>query len=141
MRWLCLSFFCSILFASEPAVISHEDLREFAMNGNLLKGLATKMMGAQEFEVWHSSIAVGSKTPRHVHESEEIFIILKGEMLAIIGEKELLCKAPATLICPANIPHQLINIGECPTDHFLVLRVDSKICDEEGHEMLLPWRN
>lgn len=54
----------------------------------------------------------------------------------MIGEK----KAPATLICPANVPHQLINIGEEPTDQILVIGIDSKIFDSGGKEMFLPWR-
>lgn len=133
---LCLSTLC----AEDNFAFPHDEIKQYSMHGNFQKGLATKGMGSHEFEIWRSSIAVGSKTPRHTHETEEVFILLKGEVIAMIGEKEVRCKAPATLICPANIPHQLINVGEEPTDQILVIGIDSKIFDSSGKEMLLPWR-
>ncbi len=138
--WLSLLGSCAALCAQEAVVYPHESLTQYSMHGNFQKALATKAMGAKEFEIWRSSIAVGSKTPRHVHETEEIFVILKGHILAIVGEQQIHCHAPATLICPANVPHQLINAGTEPTDQILVLGVDSKICDANGQEMKLPWR-
>jgi quercetin dioxygenase-like cupin family protein len=142
-KWICLFTLslASYLQAADSPVTSHDQIQQFSMHGNFQKGLATKALGAKEFEVWRSSIAIGSKTPLHVHETEEVFIILKGEILATIGGEEYRCKAPATLICPANVPHQLINIGTEPTDQILVLGIDSKISDvASGKEMVLPWR-
>lgn len=118
----------------------HDAIPQFSMHGNYQKGLATKSMGATDFEVWRASIAVGSRTPMHVHETEEVFIVLRGKILAIIGDEQIECIAPSTLICPANVPHQLINIGEEPTDQILVLGIDSKIKNMNDEEMLLPWR-
>src|SRR3989338_7122041 len=98
--------------AKESFAHPHETIKQYSMHGNFQKGLATKAMGATEFEVWRASIAVGSRTPLHVHETEEVFIVLKGKIHAVVGDQEFDCIAPATLICPANIPHQLINIGD-----------------------------
>ncbi|MCI0382308.1 MAG: cupin domain-containing protein [Chlamydiae bacterium] len=132
---------CSALFAeSQPLCYSHSDLKQFSLHGNYQKSLCSKAMGAKQFEVWRASLSIGSKTPKHVHETEEVFIVLKGKIRAIIGDEEVICEAPATLICPANTPHQLINIGEEPTDQILVLGLDSKIYNAEGEEMQLPWR-
>jgi quercetin dioxygenase-like cupin family protein len=125
LSYLSVVMLCS-LGAEETLMHPHEDIRQYSMHGNFQKGLATKEMGAKQFEVWRASIAVGSKTPRHVHETEEVFIVLKGKILAIVGDQEIECTAPATLICPANVPHQLINIGDEPTDQILVLGIDSK---------------
>jgi quercetin dioxygenase-like cupin family protein len=132
--------FLSTVSAQENFAFPHSEIKQYSMHGNFQKALATKAMGAHEFEIWRSSIAVGSKTPKHSHETEEVFILLKGEILAVIGEREVRCSAPATLICPANIPHQLFNIGQDPTDQILVLGIGSKIFDVEGKEMELPWR-
>jgi quercetin dioxygenase-like cupin family protein len=131
---------CSALCADTSFVHPHDEIQQYSMHGNYQKGVATKAMGATQFEVWRASIAVGSRTPRHVHETEEVFIVLKGKILAIVGDEEIECIAPATLICPANVPHQLINIGDEPTDQILVLGIDSKIADASGQEMKLPWR-
>ena len=139
LLFLSLSAITS-LFSEETQMYPHTDIQQYFMHDNSLKGLATKSMGAKEFEVWRASIAVGSKTPLHVHETEEVFIVLRGKIRAIIGDQELDCIAPTTLICPANVPHQLINIGDEPTDQILVLGVDSKIYTMNGDEMQLPWR-
>lgn len=136
-----LSLLAAFSLYSETATIhSHDDLKLHSMFGNTYRGLATKETGAKEFEVWRASLAVGSKSPRHVHETEEVFIVLKGHILAIVGDEEYHCIAPSTLICPANIPHQLINVGDEPSDQILILGIDSKIADLEGKELHLPWR-
>lgn len=126
--------------AEEASVHRHEELKEFSMFGNAYKGLSTKALGAKEFEIWKSSLSVGSKTPVHVHETEEILIFFKGKVKAIVGEKELLCIAPSTLICPAHIPHQLINVGDEPSEQIAILGIDSTICDAQAKELTLPWR-
>lgn len=132
----------SVLFLSgeEASLHPHDELKLHSMYGNSYRGLATKETGAKEFEVWRASLAVGSRSPRHVHETEEVFIILKGHILAIVGDQEYHCIAPSTLICPANVPHQLINVGHEPSDQILILGIDSKISDLEGKELSLPWR-
>lgn len=140
--WTILPFLLAnfYLYSTEATVHSHTDLKLHSMYGNSYRGIATKETGAKEFEVWRASLAVGSKSPRHVHETEEVFIVLKGHILAIVGDKEYHCHAPSTLICPANVPHQLINVGDEPSDQILILGIDSKISDLEGKELHLPWR-
>jgi quercetin dioxygenase-like cupin family protein len=128
------------LHSEEVSIHSHHDLKLYTMYGNSYRGLATKDTGAKEFEVWRASLAVGSQSPKHVHETEEVFIVLKGHILAIIGDKEYHCIAPSTLICPANIPHQLINVGDEPSDQILILGIGSQISDLEGKALHLPWR-
>ncbi len=58
------------------SVIRHDEVRPFEMNANQLRGIATVGTGAQQFEVWRSNVAVGSSTPRHRHDSEEVFVFL-----------------------------------------------------------------
>ena len=58
----------------QAAVIEHDEVKVFENNGNLLRGIATLGTGAREFEVWRSNVAVGSSTPKHVHDSEEVFV-------------------------------------------------------------------
>ncbi len=110
--WYLAGILCtSAISAQENFAFPHSEIKQYSMHGNFQKALASKAMGSHEFEIWRASLAVGSKTPRHVHETEEVFVLLKGEILALIGDQEVRCSAPATLICPANVPHQLINVG------------------------------
>jgi mannose-6-phosphate isomerase-like protein (cupin superfamily) len=90
--------------------------------------------------VWRSTIAVGSNTPLHRHESEEIFVFLRGKGRAEIGGKAVEFSAPATVIAPAGVPHQFFNTGTEPTDAIVVVRLHSTIEDAQGKAMQLPWR-
>lgn len=122
-------------------VTAHASLESYENNGNTLRGIATPELGARNYEVWRTSVAVGSRTPLHRHESEEVFIFLQGKGKARIGDQEFTFEAPATVVAPANVPHQFFNIGDVPTDAIVVVGIGSKIWDQAGKEMHLPWRH
>jgi mannose-6-phosphate isomerase-like protein (cupin superfamily) len=121
-------------------VIDHDDVQVFENNGNQLRGIATLGSGAKEFEVWRSNVAVGSKTPLHHHESEEVFVFLRGQGKARIGDEEIEFEAPCTIVAPKNVPHQFFNTGDVETDAVVVIAIGSKIWNEEGKVLELPWR-
>lgn len=121
-------------------VIPHEGLASFGNNGNSLVGLATRSQGARSFEVWRSVVAPGGSTPRHVHDTEEVFVLLRGKGEMIVGDQVIQFEAPATVIAPAHVPHQLKNTGDVPTDQIVIVGVDSTIRDDAGQVMQLPWR-
>ncbi len=125
---------------AEGIVVAHESLRHFENNGNDLVGIATPSLGSREHEVWRSTIAVGSQTPRHTHESEEIFVFLRGTGRAEVGGKVTEFSAPATVIAPAHVPHQFFNTGSEPTDAIVIVRLGSTIVDAQGVPLQLPWR-
>jgi len=125
---------------SHPKVTEHAALQSYENHGNTLRGIATPGLGATSHEVWRTSVAVGSATPLHSHESEEVFIFLQGKGKARIGDQEFTFEAPATVVAPANVPHQFFNIGDVPTDAIVVVGIGSKIWDATGKEMQLPWR-
>jgi len=121
-------------------VTEHASLQSYENHGNTLRGIATPALGATSYEVWRTSVAVGSATPLHRHESEEVFIFLQGKGKARIGDEEFSFEAPATVVAPANVPHQFFNVGDVPTDAIVVVGIGSKIWDPAGKEMQLPWR-
>lgn len=120
--------------------MDHGELKSYENHGNELVGIATPSLGAREHEVWRSRVAVGSKTPLHTHESEEIFVFLKGQGRALIGDQEVEFRAPATVIAPAGVPHQFINTGAEATEAIVIVRLGSRIEDARGEPMNLPWR-
>ncbi len=122
------------------AVIDHEDVKVFENNGNQLRGIATLGTGAKQFEVWRSNVAVGSSTPRHLHDSEEVFVFLRGKGRAVIGDEEIEFEAPCTLVAPANVPHQYWNTGDVETDAIVIIGIGSQIWNQDGELLNLPWR-
>lgn len=142
MRWL----FCAVIMFlaqwsfGEAIVVPHGPLKAYEKNKNTLTGVATPSLGAKQSEVWHSSIEVGSETPVHTHSHEEIVILLKGKLEAVVEDKHSVCEAPCTIILPALQKHILKNVGEVPTSHYLVMPAKSTISDSTGQDMQLPWR-
>lgn len=125
---------------ARPAVIAHGGLKSFTNNGNTLVGIATRSQGANSFEVWRSSVAPGGSTPLHKHETEEVFIVLRGQGEVQVGDQVIQFKAPATVIAPAGVPHQLRNTGDEPTDQIVIVGVGSAIYGADGNVLNLPWR-
>lgn len=121
-------------------VIAHTELEKFENQGTVLVGLATPSLGAQDFEIWRSSVPPGGKTPLHVHDTEETFILLRGKGKLLVGDSTIEFEAPVTVIAPAHVPHQLVNTGDVPTDQIVVVGVGSEITNAEGAVMDLPWR-
>ncbi len=121
-------------------VVPHSQLKSFENNGNQLVGIATPSMGVKSSEVWRTSVAPGSATPPHTHASEEIFIFLRGQGRATVGSETIEFEAPATVIAPAGVMHRFENTGTEPTDAIVVVGAGSKITNQEGQVMNLPWR-
>lgn len=121
-------------------MVPHGELRRFENSGNALVGLATTSLGTTNVEVWRSSIAVGSRTPLHTHESEEVFVVLAGQGVLHVADQALPFSAPATVIAPAGLAHWVENTGSVPTDQIVVVAAGSAIVDADGRIMDLPWR-
>ena len=121
-------------------VVPHENLAKYGYNQNKLVGICTAGMGANEIEVWQSSLGPGEHTPRHKHDCEEVFIFLKGEGKVNINNEDIYYRAPCTVIIPPDVEHEVFNLGNEPTEHFTILRISSTIWDTQGQPMNLPWR-
>jgi quercetin dioxygenase-like cupin family protein len=98
------------------------------------------MRGAQQIEVWQGMVANGAATPLHVHEGEEVIVILQGQGELLIGETRIAFAGPCTLIAPPGVPHQILNAGEDPLELVAALPLGSKIATPAGEELVLPWR-
>lgn len=128
-------------FSNEAIVIPQADVQEFKMLGNSILGLANKNKGSTQFEVWRTSLPPGSSTPpNHVHDSDEVFVFLKGKGKAVVNGKETEFVAPCTVVLPAHIPHYYVNTGDEPTDAIVIIGAESNIYDSNKKLMNLPWR-
>ena len=137
---IALVFLLSNFSYADGIIVLHSNLSSTTNNNNTIMGIATPSLGAKDSEIWRSQIEINSKTPLHQHEAEEIVVLLSGTLEAEVNGKSVSCTAPCTIILPANEPHMLKNIGDIPTDQILIMKSQSKISDQSGQEMQLPWR-
>jgi quercetin dioxygenase-like cupin family protein len=122
------------------AIVQYHEVVPFESQGNLMRGLATPMRGAQQIEVWQGTIASGAATPPHVHEGEEVVVISRGQGELRVGETSVPFAGPCTLIAPAGVAHQILNTGEEPLELVAALPLGSKVATPAGEELTLPWR-
>jgi quercetin dioxygenase-like cupin family protein len=61
--------------------------------------------GTDGVSVLESRAPRGDSAPLHVHDEDEIFHLLEGEMLLRVGGADRTVKAGETLLAPAGIPH------------------------------------
>lgn len=71
---------------SQNLVAHHDDCQVFSKYGINIKNISST---SRDFEVWRSSIGPLSKTPRHKHDTEEVFVFIEGKGKAIIGKEEI----------------------------------------------------
>jgi quercetin dioxygenase-like cupin family protein len=121
-------------------IIDNRTLAVFEMDGNLITGVATPSQGAQQIEVWTTTMAPGAATPVHMHDAEEVVVVLRGRGEVRLGERTVAFRAPCTLIAPAGLPHQIVNTGTEPMEAVAAMRLRSTIATADGKEVQLPWR-
>ena len=98
--------------------------------------------GLSKLSVWQQSVAPGSATPPHRHDCEEVVICNSGTGELRSGEKVERFTRNMTVVIPANVEHQIINIG---LDHMQFVAVFSMspvlACLPDGTAIELPWKS
>lgn len=88
-------------------VFRKEQNQVHSMQGNHIAGVATPTSGAQQIEMWHGRMEANSATPPHIHDTEEVVLVLKGGGRAMIADSEVSYQAGDTLILPPDKVHQI----------------------------------
>ena len=63
--------------------------------------------GADGLSVLESRARRGDSPPMHIHQEDEIWHVLEGEMTIVVGGEEHLARAGDTVIGPRGVPHTL----------------------------------
>lgn len=122
------------------AIVTHRDVPTFELQGNLMTGVATPSRGARQVEAWYTTLAPGAATPPHVHDAEEVVVVLRGAGELRVGDGCQPFVAPCTLIAPAGLTHQIVNTGGEPLDAVAAMPIGSSISAPDGTALDLPWR-
>ncbi|MCS7235026.1 MAG: dimethylsulfonioproprionate lyase family protein [Armatimonadota bacterium] len=67
---------------------------------------------ARNFVMGHSQIYPGGGIPRHAHENEEVYVILKGIARMSVGDRSFEVTEGTAVYLPPNVPHELTNPGQ-----------------------------
>ncbi len=104
--------------------------------------LAGSDNGLQHLSIWRQRMQAGSATPPHRHDCEEVVLCEAGRGEIQIGDKRYPFAANHTLVIPANVPHQIFNVGLGPLETVAVFsRAPVEVTFPDGTPLELPWRS
>lgn len=94
-------------------IINHKKITESPWRPNYRKWNITQSNdGTTSSDLSYSEVGVGTGAPLHKHESDELIVVLEGEIEAKLGDKTQLVNKDHTLVIPPNTPHGFKNVGK-----------------------------
>ena len=121
-------------------VIQNSELPRAVLPGIEHVTLAGSENGLKNLSIWEQSIAPGGATPPHRHDCEEVVLIRSGSGELHVEGTVHRFGANTTLVVPRNLPHQIINSGNCPLELVGVFSVSPvPVFFQDGQPIELPW--
>ncbi len=112
----------------------------FTVQGNLMTKLIAPSVGASEVMAWRAKMEPGAASPPHIHNHEEVVVILASSVKVLIGEEEHLLSAGDAFVVPPHTVHQVINAGQELWDSVIAMPVGTRFLRPDGQEQpTTPW--
>jgi quercetin dioxygenase-like cupin family protein len=121
-----------------PLIFPKEQNRIHSLEGNHVAGVATRLSGAQQVEMWVGRMEAGSGTPPHNHDTEEVVHILRGSGRALVAGREMHYRSGDTLILPAGHVHQIF--ADTESEFVSAMPMGGTVTLADGTLIDLPWR-
>jgi len=94
-----------------------EKSRIEAVWGSLTWLANKKLTGTEGLTVGRCIIKKGMANPRHCHPNcDEVLYLLKGKLEHSVGDEKVIIEAGDTLVVPAGVTHNAVNIGDEDAD-------------------------
>ncbi|HEY0994336.1 MAG TPA: cupin domain-containing protein [Kofleriaceae bacterium] len=120
-------------------VIRSSAAPQFTVPGITVTGLAAPSRGARETCVWRLALAANTPGTPHSVDREEIFVVLSGRAVAVIGDDTLELAPGDALIVPAQQAFSLANPHAAPFEAIAVLPVGGLAAMPAGMPFAPPW--
>ncbi|MGY6216648.1 cupin domain-containing protein [Methylolobus aquaticus] len=121
-------------------VTRNSELPRAALPGIENVTLAGSLNGLKNLSVWRSLMAPGAATPPHRHDCEEVVLIQSGHGVLWLNGQEHRFGPDSTLIVPRNLPHQILNCGDCQMELIGIFAVSPvEVFAPDGRLIELPW--
>lgn len=123
-------------------VISNQQPVPSAISGIAHTTLAGEEEGLSKLSVWQQSVAPGAATPPHRHDCEEVVICSGGTGELRLGEQAAQFSRNMTVVIPANVEHQIVNVGDEALQFVAVFSMSPvRAYFPDGTAIELPWRS
>lgn len=120
-------------------VVRNEVLRGSGTEGNFAGGVATPSRGAEEVSVIRQRQAPGAANPPHLHDREEVTVVLSGSVRITTEKEEAELSAGDALIVPAHTVHQVQTVGDAEAEWLLAAPSGMRFLFADGREASPSW--
>lgn len=114
-------------------------LKTFETPNASVTPLATRRLGAGQVSVIRQRMADGHKNPMHTQTTEEVMVMLEGEVNVTVDGVNAVLSAGDTLIVPANTPHGIENTSGKPAEWLIVSPLGMQFFGPDGQAMTPGW--
>ena len=122
------------------AVLKFSELETFDFPGIVHQTIAGQQYGTKGVELWKQTVAPEARTPIHLHECEEVVVVLQGSGQIIMDGKITEFAADSTLIIPPDTVHQIINTGNETMALIGCFNASPvNVYATDGEKIVLPW--
>jgi quercetin dioxygenase-like cupin family protein len=117
-----------------------DEIPAFERFGNFMQGLATPSRGVGEVMVWRTRVAPGGGPPVHMHDREEVVVILSGTGRFSEEDATEHAFGPGdTLFAPAGVVHELRADDGVAVEWIACMPAGTKTMTPDGGELTTPW--
>jgi mannose-6-phosphate isomerase-like protein (cupin superfamily) len=124
---------------SSMPVIRAENAPQFALPGLTFTGLAAPSRGARETSVWRFRVEPGVPGTPHSVDREEIFVVLRGTAVAVVGGERLELGVGDALVVPPDVEFSLANPGTEVFEAMAVAPAGVRASMPRGEPFAPPW--
>jgi quercetin dioxygenase-like cupin family protein len=124
---------------ADVLIVRGQELEASGTGGNFAGGVATPGRGAKEVSVIQQRQAPGAANPPHLHDREEVMVVLAGTVKVTAEKDEAELSAGDALIVPANTVHRIETIGESEAEWFLAAPAGVRFLFSDGREASPAW--
>src|SRR3954452_10593127 len=100
--------------ADHPTLIHADAAPTFGQDGFAMTGLAAPSRGCATVSTWRLTAAPGAASPVHRLTSDEVFVVLSGEVHVQVGDDALVARAGDALAVPPGVDFHIANRGSEP---------------------------
>ena len=93
-------------------IVDHNNMPEVPWRPNYRTWHITKQDdGTHSSYLSYSVVGVGAGAPLHMHEADELIVILEGTLEVRLGDKVQQVESDHTVVIPPTVPHGFTNVG------------------------------
>jgi mannose-6-phosphate isomerase-like protein (cupin superfamily) len=134
-EWIPPPFICTI---REETTMRDNESEAFVLAGVLMKRLLSREQTSGQFCLFENTSGGNTKTPIHVHASDdETIYLIEGELTAVIDGRPRRLTSGESIFLPRGTPHQLMNMSGSPCRYILIgtPAMFDRFVEEAGREL------